>query len=276
MMENRLAPFVEKKSWFKLSRFGGAMRYHFLRKRRLVLFLVLVMAAALAVDLGLAFFGTHTTRVMPVSADLPVSLLLVLCCSFPAAKHESTFLMRFGTPRTAVWLSNILSLFLSAAVFLVLSIAVNALGGIVGLLLAKSGNGVLVTETFHIGEYLQSGLQAAAADLPMQLLWLAEYTAIFYFLACCLRRWRIPTILVLVGVPALLFTTLLLPVFDEVGAVLEGGEQNQLVALLLRFMAWLEKAADFIAENWQTIQGVTAGVTLVLGYWVMRGTKQPE
>ncbi len=275
-MENRLAPFVEKKGWFRLSRFGGAMRYHFLRKRRLVLFLVVVMAAVLAIDLVMACFGSGNGRVMPVSADLSVALLLILCCSFPAAKHESTFLMRFGTPRTSVWLSNILSLFLSAAVFLVLSILINALGGAVGLLLAKAGKAILVADTLNVGEYLLTGLQGAAAQLPMQLLWLAEYTAIFYFVACCLRRWRIPTILVLVGVPALLFTTLLVPVFNEVGAVLEGGGQNQLVALLLRFMTWLEKAAEFVAENWQTIQGVTAGIALVLGYWVMRGTKQPE
>ena len=275
-MENRLAPFVEKKGWFKLSRFGGAMRYHFLRKRRLVLFLALVMAAALAVDLALAFFGSYTTRIMPVSADLAVALLLIFCCSFPAAKHESTFLMRFGTPRTSVWLSNILSLFLMGTAFLVLSVLINAAGGAAGLLLADASKGIEVTQPVTVPEYLLTGLMDALTQLPMQLLWLAEYTAIFYFVACCLRRWRIPTILVLVGVPALLFTTLLLPVFDEVGAALAGGEQNQLVALLLRFMAWLSKAADFIAEHWQTIQGVAAGAALVLGYFVMRGTRQPE
>lgn len=275
-MENRLASLVENKGWFRLSRFGGAMRYQYLRRRRLLVFLLVVMAAVQIVDLTLAFFGVLQTRVTPVTTDLSLALLLLLCCSFPVAKSETTFLLRFGTPRTAVWLSNIFSLFLTGAAYLVLSAVLNAAFAVPGVLLAEAGKGVSMAVPMPLGEYLLTGLGSLLRELPMQLLWMLEYAAIFYFVACCLRRWRVPTILVLVGVPALLFSMFLLPAFNEVGNILEGGGQNQLVALVLKLLTWLEKAADFIAKNWQTIQGVTAGVALVLSYLVMRGTRQPE
>lgn len=275
-MENRLAPLVEKNNWFKLSRFGGAMRFHWLRNSRVALWLALILLVVAAVELGLACAGATTTVVMPLAADLPLSLLAVLVCSFPAAKQDTTFLLRFGTPRTSVWLSNVFSLFLTGLGCLVLSALTNALSGVLGLVLAGSFPGIVVENPAAVGEYLLSGVGGMAQDLSMQLLWIAEYTAVFYLIACCLRRWKLPTILVLVGVPVLLFTVLLMPVVNEVGTALESGGQNQIVALLLKLITWLEKAAAFVAKHWQTIQGATAAVALVLSYLVMRGTKQPE
>ncbi|MBR4068355.1 MAG: hypothetical protein IKK08_06995 [Clostridia bacterium] len=275
-MENRLASVVENKGWFRLSRFGGALRYQWLRRRRLAVFLLAVMAAVQIVDLGLAFLGVLETTVTPVQSDFSVALLLIFCCSFPVAKSETTFLLRFGTPRTSVWLSNLLSLFLTGAVYLVLSALLNAVFAVPGVLLAQAGKNVTMAVPAPLGEYLLGGLLSTLKELPMQLLWILEYAAIFYFVACCLRRWKIPTILVLVGVPALLFTLLLLPAINEASAMLESGGQNELVALMLKFISWLQKAAKFVGENWQTIQGVAGGVTLVLGYLVMRGTRQPE
>lgn len=275
-MENRLASVVENKGWFRLSRFGGALRYQWLRRRRLAVFLLAVMAAVQIVDLGLAFLGVLETTVTPVQSDFSVALLLIFCCSFPVAKSETTFLLRFGTPRTSVWLSNLLSLFLTGAVYLVLSALLNAVFAVPGVLLAQAGKNVTMAVPAPLGEYLLGGLLSALKELPMQLLWILEYAAIFYFVACCLRRWKIPTILVLVGVPALLFTLLLLPAINEASAMLESGGQNELVALMLKFISWLQKVAKFVGENWQTIQGVAGGVTLVLGYLVMRGTRQPE
>lgn len=275
-MENRLASVVENKGWFKLSRFGGAMRYQWLRRRRLVVFLLAVMAAVQIVDLGLAFFGVPETTVPSVRPDFSVALLLVFCCSFPVAKSETTFLLRFGTPRTSVWLGSLLSLFLTGTAYLILSTVLNAAFAVPCVLLAQAGKIVATVVAVPLGEYLLGGLLSTLKDLPMQLLWIFEYSAIFYFVACCLRRWKIPTILVLVGVPALLFTLLLLPAINEASAMLESGGQNELVALLLKLISWLQKAAKFVGENWQTLQGAAAGVAFVLGYFVMRGTRQPE
>ena len=275
-MENRLASLVEKKGWLKLSRFGGAMRYQWLRRRRLVVFLLVVMAAVQILDLAMAYLGMLETTVPPVQADFTVALLLIFCCSFPVAKSETTFLLRFGTPRTSVWLSSMLSLFLTGTAYLALSTLLNAVFAVPGVLLAQAGKNVTMAVPAPLGEYLLNGLLSTLHDLPMQLLWILEYAAIFYFVACCLRRWKVPTILVLVGVPALLFTTLLLPAINEATAMLESGGQNELVTLMLKFVSWMQKAAKFVGENWQTIQGVAGGVTLVLGYLVMRGTRQPE
>lgn len=276
MMENRLASLVEKKGWIGLSRFGGAMRYQWLRRRRLVVFLLVVMAAVMVVDLALGYFGLTETTVARVQPDFTVALLLVFCCSFPVAKSETTFLLRFGTPRTSVWLSSLLSLFLTGTVYLALSTLLNAVFAVPGVLMAQAGKSVTMTLPVPLGEYLLGGLQSTLKDLPMQLLWILEYAAIFYFVACCLRRWKVPTILVLVGVPALLFTVLLLPVINEASAMLESGGQNELVALMLKVVSWLQKAAKFVGENWQTLQGIAGGVAFVLGYLVMRGTRQPE
>ena len=54
---------------------------------------------------------------------------MVLVCSFPAAKQDTTFLLRFGTPRTSVWLSNVLSLMVYGIVYLLLSAVVNLIIG---------------------------------------------------------------------------------------------------------------------------------------------------
>lgn len=275
-MENRLAPLVEKNGWFKLSRFGGAMRFHWLRNSRVLLWLAVIELAVMVVEMALGCAGSVTVLVAPLMADFSLALLVVLLCSFPTARKDTTFLLRFGTPRTSVWLSNLLSLFLTGVACLLLSVVANAVTGIVGLLLAGSFTTIEVVGPATIGGYLMEGVGRMAADLPMQLLWIAEYSAIFYCVACCMRRWKIPTILVLAGVPVLLFTLLAMPVFNQVGSALESGSQNQIVALMLKLIAWLEKAGEFVSNNWQAIQGGTAVAALLFSYLIMRGTKQPE
>lgn len=276
-MENRLEKVVNGGSWFKLSRFGGAMRYHWIRNKRVVLLLALMMLAVGLLELAFGALGWADSRVLPLAADFAFALAVIFFCAFPTAKHETTFLLRFGTPRTSVWLSNVLSLVLTGIGYLIVSVIVNAVIGCVGLLLSGSFAGVVAPEGLgNIGDYLLKGIVEVGREMPMQLLWLLEYTAIFYLLACCMRRWKAATIAVMVGVPVILFSLLLVPALNDVSAALESGAESQLMVMVVKLLAWLEKAAEFIATNWQWIQGGTAFVCLVLSFFVMRGTRQPE
>lgn len=277
-MENRLAPFVENHNWFTLSRFGGCMRFHRIKKLKLALGLVLLMLAVQALELGMAFFGWTDFRLTAQMPDLPFALALVFCLALRTAKQDTTFLLRFGTPRTSVWLSNVLSLMLYGIVYLLLSAVVNLIIGAAAIALEPHCSGIFVPDRSQMPvlEYLTSQLGTMAEALPSYLLWLVEYTCIFYLLACCLRRWKAATIIVLVGVPALLFTLLLLPTLQSVVDAVESGSESELMVLFFRFMGWLEKALDFTVENWKWIQGGVAFVSLVLSYLVMRGTRQPE
>lgn len=277
-MENRLAPLVENHGWFTLSRFGGCMRFHRVKKLKLALGLALLMLAVQALELTLAYFKLtefHLTAQMP---DLPFALALVFCLAIHTAKKDTTFLLRFGTPRTSVWLSNVLSLMFYGMLYLLLSAVVNALVGAAAVALNPLSSGIYVPERYQlpVGEYLLALLTDMGEVFPRYLLWLAEYTCIFYLLACCLRRWKAGTIIVLVGIPALLFTLILLPTMQGVAEALQSSDQGELMAMLFRFLGWLEKAADFTAKNWQWIQGGLAFASLVLSYLVMRGTRQPE
>ncbi|MBO5500500.1 MAG: hypothetical protein J6A48_00580 [Clostridia bacterium] len=277
-MENRLAPLVENHNWFTLSRFGGCMRFHRVKKLKLALGLVLLMLAVQALELGMAFMGWTDFRLTSQMPDLPFAMALVFFLALRTAKQDTTFLLRFGTPRTSVWLSNVLSLMVYGIVYLLLSAVVNLIVGAAAIALEPHCSGIFVPDRYQLPvlEYLTSQLGTMAEALPSYLLWLVEYTCIFYLLACCLRRWKAATIIVLVGVPALLFTLLLLPTLQTVVDAVESGSQSELMVLFFRFMGWLEKALDFTVENWKWIQGGVAFVSLVLSYLVMRGTRQPE
>ena len=277
-MENRLAPLVENHNWFTLSRFGGCMRFHRIRKYGLALLLALLMLIVQALELTLAYFGITEYRLTAQMPDLPFALALVFCLALRTARQDTTFLLRFGTPRTSVWLSNVLSLLIAGVLYLLLSIVVNVVSGAAAVALYPQCSDIFVAQRYQlpVGEFLAILLGDVWEVLPWYLLWLLEYTCIFYLLACCLRRWKGATIAVLVGVPALLITLIVLPTLQGVAEAVQSSDQGELMTMLFRFLGWLEKAADFTAENWQWIQGGAAFVSLVLSYLVMRGTRQPE
>lgn len=278
-MENRLAPLVENNHWFTLSRFSGCMRFHRIRKGNTALWLALLMLAVRVVEIALAMFDVSECRLTLQQPDLPFALAMVYVLALSTAKKDTTFLCRFGTPRTAIWLSNVVSLLLFGVCYLLLSVAVNAVAGAAAVALAPEYAGIIVNARYQgmgVVPFLQQLLADTWEVLPRYLLYLAEYTCIFYLLACCLRRWKAATIIVLVGIPALLITLIVMPTVQSVADALESNDQGVLMSMFFKFMAWLEKAADFTVENWQWIQGGMALASLLLSYLVMRGTRQPE
>lgn len=278
-MENRLAPLVENNHWFTLSRFGGCMRFHWIRKGKTALWLALLMLAVRVMEIALAMFDVADCRLTHQQPDLPFALAMVYVLALSTAKKDTTFLCRFGTPRTSIWLSNVLSLLLFGVCYLLLSVAVNAVAGAATVALDPECAGITLATHYqgmNTGAFLLQMLKDTWEVLPRYLLYLAEYTCLFYLLACCLRRWKAATIIVLVGVPALLITLIVLPTVQTVAEALESNDQGVLMSMFFKLIGWLEKAADFTVENWQWIQGGAALVSLLLSYLVMRGTRQPE
>ena len=238
-------------SWLKRSRFLGAMRYHRVWLGRVIIWVLALLLAGNAVMICAALAG---------AGELHMNL----------ASHSRTrFLLRFGTARFPVWLSNVLALFLGSAAFLLGTLAINlATGGAVqALSYAMPGR-------FGLGEAGLS-LRAALEALPQQLLWLLEWTSLFYLLGCCLRRRRGVTLAVILGVPFVCFMLMLMPFVSETTAALESGSEMQVMAMGLQWMQWLTSAARFAVEQWPWIQLGAAIVSLPLSYLCMRGTPQP-
>ena len=202
-------------SWLKRSRFLGAMRYHRVWLGRVIIWVLALLLAGNAVMICAALAGVGELHMNDLRASLPTSMALLLVCACLAAHSRTRFLLRFGTARFPVWLSNVLALFLGSAAFLLGTLAINlATGGAVqALSYAMPGR-------FGLGEAGLS-LRAALEALPQQLLWLLEWTSLFYLLGCCLRRRRGVTLAVILGVPFVCFMLMLMPFVSETTAALE-------------------------------------------------------
>ena len=111
--------------------------------------------------------------------------------------------------------------------------------------------------------------------MPQQLLWLLEWTSLFYLLACCLRRRRGLTLAVVLGVPFVCVMLMLMPFVRETAVILESGTETEILAMGLEWMQWLARVAQFVVEQWQWIQLGAAAVSLPLSYLCMRTTPQP-
>lgn len=266
--------------WMKRSRFLGAMRYHRAWMGRLAGWGLLVLLMGNVVAIAVALAGAGDLSMEGVSADFSLTIALLLVCACLAAHSRTRFLLRFGAPRFPVWMSNILALFLSAAVFLLGTLLINLAAGGAVLFLSQA-----LPERFSLISYteaLPSGaallgytLNASLTRLPLQLLWLLEWTCLFYPLACCLRRRRGLTLAVVLGVPFACFMLTLMPFIRETTAALESGMDMQIMSMGFEWMQWLAKVARFVEEKWQWIQLGAATASLPLSYLCMRTTPQP-
>lgn len=256
-------------SWLKRSRFLGAMRYHRVWLGRVIIWVLALLLAGNAVMICAALAGAGELHMNDLRASLSISMALLLVCACLASHSRTRFLLRFGTARFPVWLSNVLALFLGSAAFLLGTLAINlATGG------AVQAFSYAMPGRFGLGEAGLS-LRAALEALPQQLLWLLEWTSLFYLLGCCLRRRRGVTLAVILGVPFVCFMLMLMPFVSETTAALESGSEMQVMAMGLQWMQWLTSAARFAVEQWPWIQLGAAIVSLPLSYLCMRGTPQP-
>lgn len=272
-------PF-EQMGWMRRSRFLGAMRYHRAWIGWLAGWCLLVLLAGNAIMIAVALAGAGDLNMDGVSADFSLTMALLMVCACLTAHSRTRFLLRFGTARFPVWMSNVLALFLGAAAFLLGTLLINlATGGAVLLLshaMPARFSLMAYTDALPSGAALLGHtLRDALERLPQQLLWLLEWTCLFYLLGCCLRRRRGLTLAVVLGVPFVCFMLTLMPFVRETTAALESGSDVQAMAMGLEWMQWLAKVARFVAEQWQWIQLGGAAVSLPLSYLCMRTTPQP-
>lgn len=104
-------------SWLKRSRFLGAMRYHRVWLGRVIIWVLALLLAGNAVMICAALAGAGELHMNDLRASLSTSMALLLVCACLAAHSRTRFLLRFGTARFPVWLSNVLALFLGSGGF---------------------------------------------------------------------------------------------------------------------------------------------------------------
>lgn len=267
------------RSWWQNARMPGIFRYHWKALGKVVLW---VWAILLASQLVALIFPLLTRTSYPYSgtaADIGTTLFLSLVCSLFTANKSTRFFLRFGTPRFSVWLGNLLSLFIGMIVFLVGTLLMNTL---VSLLVVSLGQSM--PDKFHsiyyyaqndIAGLFQQTLSASLASLPKYILYTVEWTCLFYLLACCMRRNRVLTLVVIIGVPTLLMILTLIPAVRQAVSAFESSNEQQMTLLGVQWMIYLRDFATFVEREWPTIQLIAAGVSLPLSYLCMRNTAQP-
>lgn len=226
----------------------------------------------------MAAAGVGEYHVNRIESDPVSTAVLMLVCACLTAGRRTRFLLRFGTPRWSVWLSNVLALIASMAAYLLLTLVMSILMGHVALSLQNAGVSQITVYSYATevagSELLSTSLTSALNRLPEQLLWVCEWACILYLLGCCLRRHKAITLAVVLGVPAVFFILLLMPMVSETLSALEssGGAASP---ALFKFILWIGRAMTFIDDQWPQIQLGMALASLPLSYLCMRGTPQP-
>ncbi len=257
--------------WVTTSRFAGVLRYHYknIGKRVVWALLIVLIAQGLSLLAPLLFGGLY--HFDGIRGNFEFVFFAAFVVGISTAGRATRFLLRFGTSRTSVWLGNVLGQLLAMVSLLVATFLINML--LAGLLFLLSN--ASPAHYSMSGKLFHTALTYGLKDLPGLLLYTLEWTSIFYLYGCMLRRFKVLTISVSIGVPLLFVILMLIPTVREALAVVQGDNQGQLILLGLQWLQWLQDLIRFIEEHWETLQLLTAVVCLPLSYIVMRGTKQP-
>ncbi len=271
---------LENRDWFTASRLRGVFRYHRARIGRTLLWVLVILLSADVLSLLMGLFTLGEYEGLGVSANMGITLLSALVFACAAADGGTRFLLRFGTPRTSVWLGSVLSLIGWMTAMLVCTLLLSA-GASVLLLVLNSANPGMFSLISYYDQSLNSAqvfsqtLSDALYALPNQLLWTLEWSCLFYLLGCCLRRSKAVTVSVLVGVPLVLFLTMLIPAVQQTVAALERASEGELMVMGVQWMKWLFNAVRWMERQWPWIQLCAAAASLPLSYLCMRSTPQP-
>lgn len=271
---------LEKRDWFTASRLKGVFRYHRARMGRTLLWVLVILLSADVLSLLMGLFTLGKYEGLGVSANISITLLSTLICACVAADGGTRFLLRFGTPRTSVWLGSVLSLigWMAALLLCTLLLSTGASALLVLLHSANPGMFSLISyydPSLNSAQVFSQTLSEALAALPNQLLWTLEWSCLFYLLGCCLRRSKAITVSVLIGVPLILFLTMLIPTVQQTVAALESASEGELVVMGVKWLKWLSGAIRWVERQWPWIQLCAALASLPLSYLCMRGTQQP-
>lgn len=270
---------INKKSWFSSSRFHGVMRYHRIQLSKTILLVLLVLLVSELLNIVLGFMTNSDMFISGVSSNIAITFVLSLACACTAAGKSTRFVLRFGTSRLSVWLANILSLILWMTVLLLGTILLSMITtGIIMLLHGISPERFASSYYAYdqpIGNIFAFTLESTLKELPLQILWIAEWTSIFYLIGCCLRRNKVLTLAVMIGIPMLMLFSLLLPVVRETIGAIESMNESEMMKQGIQWYRWISDALLWIDLHWKWIQLGAAAASLPLSYLCMRNTPQP-
>ncbi len=256
------------------------LRYHEKAIGRIVIWALLILLAVAGDRLvaPLVFDATYTYG----GAYVDLGATLVVACrrrGHGAQRHALSAQVRH-LPRFGCGLGKWAGLLIGMTALLAGLAAVEHLMGGLTLAMANTMPRRYVFEQYFGelsgSELFGNSLLTALRTLPGIFCITMEWTALFYLFACCLRRNRGLTILIVVGVPLMLM--ILGPLSRPCGRPRrswEDGDERQMMLLGVQWMKYLADAAQFIRREWQTIQLTAALVSLPLSYLCMRDTPQP-
>lgn len=257
--------------WARESRLGGVLRYQYKTVGRLAAWALLIVLGVQVLSLLIPVFSGNAYQFDGIRANFELVFFASLVACIVAAGRSTSFLLRFGTSRTSVWLGGLLGLLGGMIALLIATFLLNLLIGALQFPLSRLSPARYAMTGDRFGLELSNGLK----DLPGYLLYTLEWTAIFYLYACVLRRFRVLTISLSIGGPLLLVILMLIPAVREAVRVVGGNDQAQMVLLGLQWLQFLQDILRFIEKNWETLQLAAGIVSLPLSYVIMRGTKQP-
>ncbi len=265
--------------FFRSARFGGVLRYHYKTLGKTVLLVLAILLGSQLLSLGFPLVTGNPYPYMGVFADQSITMIIALVCACVVAGRSTRFLLRFGTSRLSVWMGNLVGLWAGMVALLLGTLLLSMLlGGLVLLLSSALPQSFAIKPLFVdiSGPALfNRTLAEALASLPQNLLYLVEWTVIFYFFGTCLRRRPGLTLTVVIGLPLLVLMLTLFPAVRQAADMAQHANDQQMMLLGVRWMKYAMDIVNFVEHQWPAIQLVTAVVSLPLSYLCMRGTPQP-
>ena len=269
------------RSWWVRARMPGALRYHALTTGRLLGFVLLTSLAASLLGVLLPLVSSESQLSfagVAVDYGLWGIIAAVVCCQ--VAGNRTRFLLRFGSGRFAVWLSNIIALFVGLVLFALGTMLISLLIGLLMAALAQSGqSGYRFYQSFLMeGEPLTASVwrtfTAGLGNLPESLWGMSIVISVLHLLGCCLRKNKPATLCVIIGLPLVLFTLMLVPAVREAVDMASRSQGDAMLVAAQWYTALLE-LISFLDRNIHWIMTAVGVACLPLSYWVMRCTKQP-
>lgn len=271
-------------SALKRSRFEGTLRYLWKKGWQLMLItasVVLLMEVAVYV---LAVFVDGSVNLSSVSTMFSATGVIMFILMHRAANTDARFLLTRATPRLSVYGGVI-------AEILVLS----ALGVIVSALLTMLDAGVVTfmaqgnPERYGISMWtMYTTTRATTFGAVTQMAWenawytytsMIQWCCFYYLYFCLLRRWKVQTIAVTIGVPVACLLIVVVPAVNGFFEQLDNLSEQEMWQLMPQFMSilrFMEDAVTFIVNRWPTIRAISAVCCLAISYPVMAGTPQPK
>lgn len=265
------------------SRFEGTVRYLWAKGWKLLL-----MGAATMFGLELLLYTLPALGVSTAEQGVSTMFWYVSVCAlilmYRAANVDARFLITRATPRPSVYAGVVLEILALSALGALLAAGITLVEtGFVSAMSSLAPDRYAVSMWDLFGQAHATASDEVAAFLgPYTVRFFfstAEYCCFYYLYFCLLRRWKVQTLAVTIGVPVLMVVLLIVPfvngLFDQIAQMSEQ-ELWQSMPVLMNLLRLIERAARFMIDRWPTIRALAAVACLALSYPVMAGTPQPK